>query len=211
MKKFIILPITIFVCYFLLGSTIETVNSNTQSVAYAAASGIYTSTDELKPIEEDAMVVVLSLEQEERTVPVVSSYEVFVTEILYTQEEIEYLLSTREGFLPYASTFYDVGITYGINPVYLMAKFGLESGWGTSQIFLKKNNVGGWRLNDGSYKTFNSVEESIDFIASKIAERYQGYSLKEICDRYCTDEGYYECIVGMMDTLNKEINIYRGI
>ena len=92
-----------------------------------------------------------------------------------------------------------------------MAKFGLESGWGTSQIFLKKNNVGGWRLNNGSYKTFNSVEESIDFIASKIAERYQGYSLKEICDRYCTDEGYYECIVGMMDTLNKEINIYRGI
>ena len=85
MKKFIILPITIFVCYFLLGSTIETVNSNTQSVAYAAAGGIYTSTDELKPIEEDAMVVVLSLEQEERTVPVVSSYEVFVTEILYTQ------------------------------------------------------------------------------------------------------------------------------
>ena len=53
MKKFIILPITIFVCVFLLGFSINTGNSNPRVKAFAFTNGIYTSTDELEPIEEE--------------------------------------------------------------------------------------------------------------------------------------------------------------
>lgn len=215
MKKFILVPITIFICLFLLGTTIKTEDSNSQTVVYAAERGIYTSTEKLEePIEEEtAEPVILSLEQEREPVPAGTSYEVFVTEILYSQAEIYYILfeESRLGFMPYATIFYEVAEKYGINPIYLIAKFGLESGWGTSHLFLTKNNVGGWRLNSGEYKTFESVEESIDFIASRIAERYQGWTLQEICVKYCTDDGYYNYIYGMMEMLNKEIEQYRGM
>lgn len=214
MKKFIIVPITILTCLFLLGATIGTVNSDPQVIAvdYALTDGIYTSTETLKPIEEETEEpVILSLKQEEKPVPVESSYEVFVTEILYSQEEIAELLSSRDGFAPYAHAFYQAQVEYGLNPIYLMAKFGLETGWGTSHLFLTKNNVGGWRLNDGSYKTFESVPASIDFIASRIAERYQGWTLKEVCVKYCTDDGYYNQVCGIMDVLYEELNDYRGM
>ena len=214
MKKFIILPITIFICVFLLGFSINTVNSNPGVKAFAFTNGIYTSTDELEPIEEEtAELAVLSLEQEEKPVPVVTSYEVFVTEILYSQEEIMWVLthSGRDEFALYSHAFYQAQLDYGLNPIYLMAKFGLETGWGTSHLFLTKNNVGGWRLNNGEYKTFESVPASIDFIASRIAERYQGWTLQEICVKYCTDDGYYNQVYGIMEILNEEIEQYRGM
>ena len=60
-------------------------------------------------------------------------YEVFTDETDYTLEEFEYVLTNlREGLSPYAWTILETGKYYGINPLYLLAKFGLESGWGTS-------------------------------------------------------------------------------
>ena len=54
---------------------------------------------------------------------------------------------------------------YGVNAVFLAAVAALESGWGKSCF--RRNNIFGW-----SGKSFDSKEECIDFVASKIAEHY---------------------------------------
>lgn len=212
MKRFIIcLLITILVCLLLLGSA-KTVNSNMQ----VETCGIYTSTVRLepKPVAEIRLtpLKVKTLVCEQKATTPLNTYEVFVTEIQYTQEEIEYVLntSTRQGFYPYAQTFLSIGEKYEINPIFLIAQFGLESGWGTSKIFINKNNIGGWKLNNGTYKTFESVEESIEFITSKLASRYSGFSLEQIASKYCTDIGYAESIKDVMFSLEEDIKKYRG-
>ena len=209
MKKFISLLLTILiVCLFLMGLT-RTVYSETQE----DTCGIYTSTVALEP---PTAIIRLSspkeIEKKDNAITPLKTYEVFVTEIQYTQDEIEYVLNnnSRKGFLPYAATFLAVGERYNINPLFLLAQFGLESGWGTSKIFINKNNVGGWKLNNGKYKTFESVEESIDFIASKLASRYEGLSLEQIASKYCTDQGYANSIKDVMSSLETDIKQYRG-
>ncbi len=54
---------------------------------------------------------------------------------------------------------------YGVNAVFLAAVAALESGWGKSCF--RPNNIFGW-----SGKSFESKQECIDFVASKIAEHY---------------------------------------
>lgn len=54
---------------------------------------------------------------------------------------------------------------HGVNAVFLAAVAALESGWGKSCF--RPNNIFGW-----SGKSFDSVQECIDFVASKIAGHY---------------------------------------
>ena len=54
---------------------------------------------------------------------------------------------------------------YSVNAVFLAAVAALESGWG--KFCFRPNNIFGW-----SGKNFDSKEECIDFVASKIAEHY---------------------------------------
>lgn len=147
----------------------------------------------------------------------VYGYEVFTDDSDYTLEEFEYVLDgLRTGLKPYAWTILETGKYYGINPLYLLAKFGLESGWGTSSYFVEKNNIGGWRLYDGSFRSFESVEECIWFIAEGLLEynnpdswKYTGPNLEDVAYRYCQDDGYAEVLVSIMDELQDEINTYR--
>lgn len=144
-------------------------------------------------------------------------YEVFTDETDYTLEEFEYVLTNlREGLSPYAWTILETGKYYGINPLYLLAKFGLESGWGTSTYFKEKNNIGGWRQYDGSFRSFDSVEECIWFIAEGLLEynnpdswKYTGSKLEDVAYRYCQDENYVEILTDIMDELQEEISTYR--
>ena len=54
---------------------------------------------------------------------------------------------------------------YGVNAVFLAAVAALESGWG--KYCFRPNNIFGW-----SGKDFETKEECIDFVASKISEHY---------------------------------------
>lgn len=144
-------------------------------------------------------------------------HEVFIDETNYTLEEFEHVLKgLREGLAPYAWVILETGKYYGVNPLYLLAKFGLESGWGTSYYFKEKNNIGGWRLYDGSFRTFDSVEECIWFITEGLLEynnpeswKYTGSKLEDVAYRYCQDENYANVLVGIMDELQDEISTYR--
>ncbi len=65
----------------------------------------------------------------------------------------------------YAEDFIEAEETYGVNALFLAAISAWESGWGKSCF--RPNNIFGW-----SGKSFDSKEECIDFVASKIAEHY---------------------------------------
>ena len=145
-------------------------------------------------------------------------YEVFTDDTDYTLDEFEYVLrDLRGGLSPYAWVILETGKYYGINPLYLLAKFGLESGWGTSTYFKEKNNIGGWRKYDGSFREFDSVEECIWFIAEGLLEynnpeswKYTGPDIEAVAYRYCQDENYVEVLVSIMDELQEEIDTYRS-
>ena len=148
---------------------------------------------------------------------VCNAYEVFTDDTNYTAEEFECVLkNSRSGLYDYAWTIVEAGKYYGINPLYLLAKFGLESGWGTSEYFKTKNNVGGWRNYDGTFREFDSVEDCIFHICEGLTEyndedswKYTGNDMKKICYRYCQDDGYYELMVSIMDELQDEIVDFR--
>ncbi|WP_167555323.1 SH3 domain-containing protein [Gottfriedia acidiceleris] len=72
--------------------------------------------------------------------------------------------------------FVDAGKKYGVNALYLAAHAIHESGFGTSQISLGKNNLFGFGSYDttpyiASYK-FMSVQENVEYIARSIKSTY---------------------------------------
>lgn len=70
---------------------------------------------------------------------VCNAHVVFTDETSYTTEEFQSVLKgSRSGLYDYAWVIVETGKYYGINPLYLLAKFGLESGWGTSKLFVEK-------------------------------------------------------------------------
>ena len=65
----------------------------------------------------------------------------------------------------YSGEFIAAEKKYGVNAVFLAAVAALESGWG--RYCFRQNNIFGW-----SGKDFESKEECIDFVASKLKEHY---------------------------------------
>ena len=85
-------------------------------------------------------------------------------------DRISYVLP--EGLKHLASAFYDVEQNYGVNSIFLISLVREESGNGTSDYAIYRNNVGGVRNSDGSYRHFNSQYESVDYIGRLIKKHY---------------------------------------
>lgn len=119
----------------------------------------------------------------------------------YTRQELEYMLSydSYKNLLPYLDTFILAEQQYGINAFYLICKCGLESGWGSIQS--GRNNIAGWRNDDGDYRDFSSVEECILHVANNLSSVYKdkvGTELKDVCVRYSTSEDYCAQLLKIM-------------
>lgn len=77
------------------------------------------------------------------------------------------------GLAPYRDAFIRAGNKYGIDPNFLMAISANETGWGSSRVFKQQNNaMGVYDASAGRSRTFNSVEESIDFMAGQLKKNY---------------------------------------
>ena len=81
----------------------------------------------------------------------------------YSAKELSEGLLGKLSFL--AEDFIAAEEKYSVNAVFLAAVAALESGWG--KYCFRPNNIFGW-----SGKDFETKEECIDFVASKIAEHY---------------------------------------
>ena len=126
----------------------------------------------------------------------------------YTREELEYAVSgeRHNALLPYVETMLQAEEEFGVNAFYLLCKFGYESGWG--RYLAADNNIGGWKSKDGSFRDFGSIEECILHIAENLSTVYKervGSKLKDVCARYCPDDGYLETLLEIMDERTEKI------
>lgn len=130
----------------------------------------------------------------------------------YTKEELETALSSdsHKVMLPYVDALIEAEDTYGVNAFYLMCKLGLESGWG--KYMAAENNIGGWTNNDGSYRSFDSVEDCILHIADRLSTTYKddvGTSLSAVCGKYNPNPLYLDTLMQIMyERQNKIEGVY---
>ena len=105
---------------------------------------------------------------------------------------------------------------YSVNGLYLMGLCILESGWGTSDFAIKRNNLVGWNAIDANPQlasTFESKEQCILYVAEKLQQNYlteggayfEGYTAKDIDIHYCTDKQHANKIVNIVNNLIEKI------
>lgn len=88
--------------------------------------------------------------------------------------------SALRGLAPYEQTFIDVGNKYGVDPKLLMAISMHETAASTSSAFRNKKNAMGISPNGGGPRSFDSVEESIDYAARLLKQHYLSQGLTTI-------------------------------
>lgn len=107
----------------------------------------------------------------------------------YTSDELRKGLLT--GLKPYADSFIEAEKKYGVNALFLASVAAQESGWGSSNIAVNKNNIYGWTSSSG-FRQFNSIDECIDHVAMKLKVNYltpngvcfNGYSIEDVSIKY---------------------------
>ena len=127
-------------------------------------------------------------------------------------------------FTENADYFYYAEQEYGLNGIFLAAVAIHESGWGTSNIAVQKNNLFGYMAYDSnsyySAKTFSSYAEGIDLLArvfvkyylnpagteiygGNIAEGkyYNGSTLQGVNTKYASDSSWATKVYSVMKTL----------
>lgn len=105
---------------------------------------------------------------------------------------------------------------HNVNGLYLMGLCILESGWGTSDFAVKRNNLVGWNAIDTNPQlasTFESKEQCILYVAEKLQQNYlteggryfEGYTAKDIDVHYCTDKQHANKIISIVNNLIEKI------
>lgn len=105
---------------------------------------------------------------------------------------------------------------HSVNGLYLMGLACLESGYGTSNYAVNRNNLVGWNAvnsnpNKASY--FDSKEECILYVAEKLKTNYlsengcyfNGYTAKAVDVKYCSDTEHADKIVSIVNKLKNKI------
>ncbi len=126
----------------------------------------------------------------------------------FTAEELSFGL--RKELKNYAQSFIEAEQKYGVNAVFLASVAALESGWG--RHCFRKNNIFGW-----NGKNFETKEECIDFVASKIKEHYlteggkyfHGKTVSKVNICYNGSDFWERKILGIMAMITRDINEQR--
>ncbi|HEX6367430.1 MAG TPA: glucosaminidase domain-containing protein [Longimicrobium sp.] len=88
----------------------------------------------------------------------------------------KYLTTMASGLNGIGKAVMAAAAKYGINATYILAHAIHETGWGTSAILKKKNNLFGWEAFDdspfASAKGFPDQATCVDFVMGKVKERY---------------------------------------
>lgn len=135
-----------------------------------------------------------------------------------TASKIDHFIQSRNNNSPLIGTgkyFIDAQRKYGVNALYLAAHAILESGYGTSDIAVNKNNLFGYTAYDtdpySSATTFASLADCIDHQASFVSSQYlhpdgdwyEGFpSLEGMNIHYATDPYWCEKVASIMQEIN---------
>lgn len=128
-----------------------------------------------------------------------------------TAEDIEKMLAGT-NLAGLGQAFVDAEKTYGVNALYMMGLAAEESGYGTSNYAVKRNNLYGWGAVDSNpdlAKHFETKYAATQFVASKLKQNYlteggayhEGYSARSVDVHYCTDKKHADKIVSCINYL----------
>ena len=127
----------------------------------------------------------------------------------FSAEELDNALAGT-GLAGLGKDFKKAGETYGVNPILLMAMAKHETGNGTSELFLNKNNLFGFNAYDfdpyNQAKDFKTPADSINTVAKHLKESYlssngdyyNGVSTDAIGMSYATDPDWSKKVNWMM-------------
>ena len=104
-----------------------------------------------------------------------------------------------------------------IDPILVAAIAALESGWNSSSVAEKYNNLFGWTNNDGTYKRFESKDECIKYVCEQLKEHYltpdgkyfEGYEIADICVHYNGSEEWTQAIEEIYKQIQNKVNEYN--
>ena len=117
------------------------------------------------------------------------SLEQFRKILQYNSSDINNIFTSNADYFYYAEQ------EYGLNGVFLAAIAIHESGWGTSNISLNKNNLFGYMAYDGnayaSAKSFSTYSEGIDLLARVLVKYYLNSAGTEIYGGEIAEGKYY--------------------
>lgn len=193
---------------YVLSECLSNINPNDISIEENESSNEYTKEELLKTLNFDM----------DLSKPSGLSLEQFRKILQYNSNDINGIFTVNADYFYYAEQ------EYGLNGVFLAAIAIHESGWGTSNIALSKNNLFGYMAYDGSAyasaKNFKSYSEGIDLLArvlvkyylnpseteiygGEIAEGsyYNGSNLTGVNTRYASDSGWANKIYNIMEDL----------
>lgn len=145
----------------------------------------------------------------------VGNYDLRKPSNISIQQADELLKGTKlEGL---GKAYVEAEIKYRVNALYLISHSALESGWGTSNLAVNKNNLFGISAYDGdaydSGSNFSSKEECILWIAEYISkeylkkdgEHYNGPTLKGMNVKYASDKEWSDKIAQIMFGLQDDL------
>ena len=117
------------------------------------------------------------------------SLEQFRKVLKYNSNDVNNIFTSNADYFYYAEQ------EYGLNGVFLAAIAIHESGWGTSNIAISKNNLFGYMAYDGnsfsSSKNFSSYSEGIDLLARVLVKYYLNPAGTEIYGGEIAEGKYY--------------------
>lgn len=122
-----------------------------------------------------------------------------------TKEQMHQILSGT-ALETLVDAYYWYEQEYNVNALFIMSLNAHESSWGTSELAMYKNNLGGYKTSDGSYKYFNDWGEFLQENFRLIGEEYLnpnglffngGYDIYSINPIYCPDPSDYSWSEGI--------------
>lgn len=104
-----------------------------------------------------------------------------------------------------------------IDPILVASIAALESGWNSSPVAEKYNNLFGWTNNDGTYRRFESKDECIKYVCEQLKEHYltpdgkyfEGYEIADICVHYNGSEEWTQAIEEIYKQIQNRVNEYN--
>ena len=104
-----------------------------------------------------------------------------------------------------------------IDPILVASIAALESGWNSSTVAEKYNNLFGWTNNDGTYRRFESKDECIKYVCEQLKEHYltpdgkyfEGYEIADICVHYNGSEEWTQAIEEIYKQIQNKVNEYN--
>ena len=104
-----------------------------------------------------------------------------------------------------------------IDPILVASIAALESGWNSSLVAEKYNNLFGWTNNDGTYRRFESKDECIKYVCEQLKEHYltpdgkyfEGYEIADICVHYNGSEEWTQAIEEIYKQIQNKVNEYN--